>query len=87
MRDPQRRKRGAGSRRSLTLIIQALLIQNLSVLKAIGQTSECPPTESIPGCPCYNFQDGLFLECSGATEETLRSTLQAVLTASGKSVI
>nr|XP_050869072.1 chaoptin-like isoform X1 [Vespula vulgaris]XP_050869073.1 chaoptin-like isoform X1 [Vespula vulgaris]XP_050869074.1 chaoptin-like isoform X1 [Vespula vulgaris]XP_050869075.1 chaoptin-like isoform X1 [Vespula vulgaris]XP_050869076.1 chaoptin-like isoform X1 [Vespula vulgaris]XP_050869077.1 chaoptin-like isoform X1 [Vespula vulgaris]XP_050869078.1 chaoptin-like isoform X1 [Vespula vulgaris]XP_050869079.1 chaoptin-like isoform X1 [Vespula vulgaris]XP_050869080.1 chaoptin-like isoform X1 [Ve len=87
MRDPQRRKRAAGSRRSLTLIIQALLIQNLSVLRAIGQTSECPPTESIPGCPCYNFQDGLFLECSGATEETLRSTLQAVITATGADTI
>ncbi|KAG8033975.1 hypothetical protein G9C98_008456 [Cotesia typhae] len=45
------------------------------------QTAECPPSEQIPGCPCYNFEDGLFLECAGANEETLRKTMQTVLDA------
>lgn len=48
-----------------------------------SQSSECPPSETIPGCPCYNFENGLFLECAGATEETIRSTLQKIVTNAG----
>lgn len=64
----------------MRLILQILLIQNL----AVAQVADCPPSETIPGCPCYNFDDGLFLECAGATEETLRTTLQRVLSAGGE---
>lgn len=49
-----------------------------------GQTSDCPPSETIPGCPCYNFEDGIFLECAGATENTLKTTMQNVLNERGK---
>ncbi|XP_033214501.1 protein artichoke-like [Belonocnema kinseyi] len=45
------------------------------------QGAECPPPDSLAGCPCYNFQDGLFLECAGSTEESLRSALSGVLRA------
>ena len=44
---------------------------------------DCPQPETIPGCPCYNFEDGLFLECAGATEESLRIALTGVLTVAG----
>ncbi|XP_057336057.1 protein artichoke-like [Microplitis mediator] len=40
--------------------------------------TQCPSPELIPGCPCYNFDDGLFLECAGATENSLRAALSAV---------
>ncbi|XP_051160935.1 protein artichoke-like [Leptopilina boulardi] len=43
------------------------------------QSAECPPSDSLAGCPCYNFQDGLFLECAGSTEESLRTALSGVL--------
>lgn len=67
------------------MVLQILLIQNFVTFKAVGQiAAECPSSEIIPGCPCYNFEDGLFLECAGATEETLRTTLQGVLGTSGK---
>lgn len=61
-----------------------MLILILNIMTIAGQTSECPPSEVIPGCPCYNFEDGLFLECAGATEETLRKTMLGVLNEGGK---
>ncbi|KOC70309.1 Chaoptin [Habropoda laboriosa] len=79
-------RRGGNSvatQHALRLLLQLLLIQNFAARGAAGQLADCPPPETIPGCPCYNFEDGLFLECAGATEETLRSTLQGVLSASG----
>ncbi|XP_076761921.1 uncharacterized protein LOC143429939 [Xylocopa sonorina] len=74
-------------RHALKLLVQLLLIQNFAWSVVVGQMAECPPPENIPGCPCYNFEDGLFLECAGATEDTLRSTLQGVLSASGASTM
>ncbi|XP_076294700.1 uncharacterized protein LOC143215946 isoform X2 [Lasioglossum baleicum] len=74
-----RRRSRVAAQHTLRLILQILLIQNF----AVAQIAECPPPETIPGCPCYNFQDGLFLECAGATEETLRTTLQRVISAGG----
>ncbi|XP_012282989.1 slit homolog 3 protein-like [Orussus abietinus] len=52
-----------------------------------AQGAECPPPEAIPGCPCYNFEDGLFLECAGATDATLRTTLLGVLSAGGSGTV
>lgn len=73
------------TRRALELILHLLLIHNFAGTGgAAGQIAECPPPETIPGCPCYNFDDGLFLECAGATEDTLRSTLLSVLSVSGE---
>jgi hypothetical protein len=86
-RESQRRREDhpcAVNRRILRMVLQILLIQNFVTFKAVAQIAECPSSEVIPGCPCYSFEDGLFLECAGATEETLRSTLQGVLSASGK---
>lgn len=86
MRDSQRRgdHPRAVKQRISRVVLQILLIQNFVTPKTAAQIAECPPTEVIPGCPCYNFEDGLFLECAGATEETLRTTLQGVLSTSGK---
>ncbi|XP_016843747.1 protein artichoke isoform X2 [Nasonia vitripennis] len=41
--------------------------------------TQCPPPDAIPGCPCYNFDDGLFLECTGSTEESLKNSLLRVV--------
>ena len=38
--------------------------------------SSCP--SSPTSCPCYNFEDGLFLECPDATAHTLREVLLQV---------
>lgn len=86
-RDPQRRvdyPYAVDRRRISRMVLWILLLQNFITLQAVAQIAECPPPEIITGCPCYNFEDGLFLECAGATEETLRSTLQGVLSTSGK---
>lgn len=85
-RDSQRRGDHpcAVNQRIPRMVLQILLIQNFVTFRAIAQIAECPPSEIIPGCPCYNFEDGLFLECAGATDETLRTTLQGVLNTSGK---
>lgn len=85
-RDPRRRENHpcAVNRRISRMVLQILLIQNFVTFKAVAQIAECPPSETIPGCPCYNFEDGLFLECAGATEETLKTTLEGVLSTSGK---
>ncbi|XP_020711743.2 protein artichoke-like isoform X2 [Athalia rosae] len=50
-------------------------------------SAECPPQETILKCSCYNFNDGLYLECPDATEESLKSALLGVLTTSGGEVI
>lgn len=73
------------TRRALELVLHLLLIHSFAGTGGVaGQLAECPPPETIPGCPCYNFDDGLFLECAGATEDTLRSTLLSVLSVSGE---
>lgn len=48
------------------------------------QTAECPPSEAMPNCPCYNFEDALFLECAGANKDTLKRAMQAILNEGGK---
>lgn len=66
----------------IVVLVNSLLL--LLARGAHGQAAECPPSELIPGCPCYNFEDGLFLECAGANEDTLRSTLLGVMNSAGK---
>lgn len=61
----------------IALIILVVLFLGYNV---DGESEEC----SSPGCVCYNFEDGLFLECSGATEDTLRAILLKVLNMEGK---
>ncbi|XP_058445542.1 protein artichoke [Malaya genurostris] len=39
---------------------------------------ECPSFAENSVCPCYKFEDGLFLECPSITVEALRSTLQLI---------
>lgn len=61
-----------------------------SVVIAAWMTSDmkvectlCPSPETLSGCPCYNFADGLFLECADATEESLKIALTGVLNVAG----
>ncbi|XP_040173019.1 chaoptin [Anopheles arabiensis] len=39
---------------------------------------ECPSFAENSACPCYKFEDGIFLECPGITLAALRSTLQVI---------
>uniref|UniRef100_A0A182W658 Fibronectin type-III domain-containing protein n=1 Tax=Anopheles minimus TaxID=112268 RepID=A0A182W658_9DIPT len=39
---------------------------------------ECPSFAENSACPCYKFEDGIFLECPGITFAALRSTLQVI---------
>ncbi|CAD6235648.1 GSCOCG00007949001-RA-CDS [Cotesia congregata] len=59
------------------IIVLAAMSPKEAAKSAIGST-QCPSPELIPGCPCYNFEDGLFLECNGATGNSLRAALTAV---------
>ncbi|XP_034948193.1 protein artichoke-like [Chelonus insularis] len=63
-------------------IIYLVILADQMVLREAKGT-QCPPPETIPGCPCYNFEDGLFLECAGATEDSLRLALSGVLSVAG----
>ncbi|XP_011498192.1 PREDICTED: chaoptin-like [Ceratosolen solmsi marchali] len=44
----------------------------------LPSTAHCPPVNTLQGCPCYNFANGLFLECTGSTEETLKNALARI---------
>ncbi|XP_066581657.1 protein artichoke [Prorops nasuta] len=66
----------SASRRYVLLLLKILLIEIFALSKIVGQSIKCPPIETIPACLCYSFDDGLYLECAGATEEALKSTLQ-----------
>ena len=68
----------------IRLLLLSISCPFLIISQVNSQSAECPPSEIIPGCPCYNFEDGLFLECAGATEETISSTLQGVINTAGK---
>ncbi|KAK0161430.1 hypothetical protein PV327_009901 [Microctonus hyperodae] len=68
-----------------TLIIKIIYSAVLAAWMATpeAKSTQCPQPESIPGCPCYNFEDGLFLECAGATEESLKVALTGVINVAG----
>ena len=89
MQDSQQRRRHLCSPGwwSIRVLILAIICPNFFISKVTSEAAECPPSETIPGCPCYNFEDGLFLECAGATEETIKSTLQGVMNIAGKILI
>lgn len=54
----------------------AILIFIASLLGLLAQDNKCPSFSENPSCPCYNFEDGIFLECPAATAESLRLVLQ-----------
>ncbi|XP_055844308.1 protein artichoke [Episyrphus balteatus] len=39
---------------------------------------QCPSFDESSACPCYKFEDGLFLECPGTTSMSLRTTLERI---------
>ncbi|XP_058836588.1 chaoptin [Topomyia yanbarensis] len=63
---------GGGHRQPL----QQLEEQEFS--SASSNEIECPSFAENSACPCYKFEDGLFLECPSITAEALRSTLQLI---------
>ncbi|XP_061389411.1 uncharacterized protein DDB_G0271670-like [Musca vetustissima] len=52
--------------------------QNLDVGLGNNNNIECPSFDESSACPCYKFEDGLFLECPGTTAISLRSTLERI---------
>ncbi|XP_025160019.1 protein artichoke [Harpegnathos saltator] len=69
-------------RDSFRIIYSVILAACMATQEA--RCAKCPPPDTIPGCPCYNFENGgLFLECAGATEESLRNALSGVIHAAG----
>ncbi|KAL6262890.1 hypothetical protein P5V15_005679 [Pogonomyrmex californicus] len=65
------------------IIYSVILAACMATQEARG--AKCPAADTIPGCPCYNFENGgLFLECAGATEESLRNALSGVIHAAGE---
>ncbi|GLH04407.1 GL16457, partial [Gryllus bimaculatus] len=45
-----------------------------------GGGDTCPPADdpAAAACPCYKFEDGLFLECPGASAAAIRQALERV---------
>lgn len=86
-RDPPSAKRWERNQNHSSGLARIRIIYSvvLAACMATRETKavECPPPDSMPGCPCYNFEDGLFLECAGSTEESLRSALSRVLNSAG----
>lgn len=66
---------------SLLLVLLALSLDVTTTVTAAAPATaptQCP--DAILGsCPCYNFADGLFLECSGSSEESLKTALNRVV--------
>ncbi|XP_023246424.1 protein artichoke-like [Copidosoma floridanum] len=60
---------------ALVLALQLVLVCNV----ASRPDSQCPPPDALLGCSCYNFADGLFLECAGPSEDSLRTALARVV--------
>jgi hypothetical protein len=44
----------------------------------VSSLDKCPPLALNPACPCYNFEDGIFLECPAISFGTLRGVLEQV---------
>jgi hypothetical protein len=41
-------------------------------------TDKCPSVNVNPSCPCYNFEDGIFLECPSISLRALSGVLEEV---------
>lgn len=41
-------------------------------------TTKCPSPAANPSCHCFNFENGIFLECPAATTHSLKSVLQII---------
>ncbi|CAK1546169.1 unnamed protein product [Leptosia nina] len=52
-------------------------IINIPILQGEEQ-SQCPSLTENPICPCYNFKEGLFLECPSATPNVVKNVLAKI---------
>jgi hypothetical protein len=43
-----------------------------------NDVDKCPSISQNPSCPCYNFEDGIFLECPSISLRSLKSVLNLV---------
>lgn len=58
-----------------TLILLASLVRS----QAIADQTRCPSLAANPSCHCFNFENGIFLECPAATVDSLKSVLEIIL--------
>ena len=58
-------------------VIAASHVQN-GVLASSTTSTRCP-SENMAGCSCYAFVDGLFLECTSTSDESLKDALLRVV--------
>ncbi|KAG6441483.1 hypothetical protein O3G_MSEX001852 [Manduca sexta] len=54
-----------------------LIIIHIPILQGEEQ-SQCPSLAENPICPCYNFKEGLFLECPSATPGVVKNVLSKI---------
>uniref|UniRef100_A0AAR5QKI5 LRRNT domain-containing protein n=1 Tax=Dendroctonus ponderosae TaxID=77166 RepID=A0AAR5QKI5_DENPD len=43
-----------------------------------GVGKQCPDLAANPSCHCYNFENGMYLECPAATVHTLKTLLEVI---------
>ncbi|CAG4916143.1 unnamed protein product [Colias eurytheme] len=53
------------------------IITNIPILQGEEQP-QCPSLTENPICPCYNFKEGLFLECPSATPNVVKNVLTKI---------
>ncbi|XP_062699450.1 slit homolog 3 protein [Aedes albopictus] len=69
---------GSGTQHHQQQQRQQLEEQELFSSSSSSNEIECPSFAENSACPCYKFEDGLFLECPSITAVALRSTLQLI---------
>ncbi|CAM1324330.1 Uncharacterised protein g8646 [Pycnogonum litorale] len=60
---------------SLTCLL-VLIIKLIHVWNVFG--ASCPPSGQNAACLCYNFEDGLFLECQHGTADDVKTSLKLI---------
>lgn len=79
---PTRRKRNVSG-----TCLGLIRLMTLIFVSGNAGKPDCPPADSTPGCPCYKLDDGLFLECAGTNDESIRAALVSVVHAAGRKLI
>lgn len=55
-----------------------VLLAYLVCLRTLADQTKCPSLAANPSCHCFNFENGIFLECPAATAESLKLVLEII---------
>ena len=58
--------------------LKACLVFLLALWGVTRGGEQCPPPAANPSCHCFDFENGVFLECPAATAHSLRLVLAAI---------